>query len=102
MTPWTANLELARVIWGLADEHAAPPSQIALAWLLRASRSVIPIPGAKRLAHLEQNVGALGLELSAVDLERLDAVVGRAGSPSGERLPRRAHNRGVADEPENS
>jgi aryl-alcohol dehydrogenase-like predicted oxidoreductase len=97
-----ANLELARVIWGLADEHAVPPSQIALAWLLRASRLVIPIPGAKRLAHLEQNVGALGVELSAADLERLDAVVGRAGSPSGERLPRRAHNRGVADEPENS
>jgi len=91
-----ANLELARVIWELADEHAAAPAQVALAWLLRASAVVIPIPGAKRPAHLEQNVGALDIALSAADLERLDAVVGRAGSPAGERLPRRAHNRGVA------
>jgi aryl-alcohol dehydrogenase-like predicted oxidoreductase len=92
-----ANLELARVVWDVADAHSVPPSQVAIAWLLGRSPLVIPIPGAKRAEHLEQNLGATAIALTPGELERLDGVVGAAGSPVGERLPRRAHNRG-ADE----
>ena len=88
---------------GLADEHAAPPSQIALAWLLRASSVGDPDSGrqATRSPRAERR-RALGLALSA-GRPRAPRR-GRRDEPArrpGERLPRRAHNRGVADEPEN-
>jgi aryl-alcohol dehydrogenase-like predicted oxidoreductase len=93
--PLRENLRLAQVVWELADERGATPSQVALAWLLGRSPSVIPIPGAKRIEHLEQNLGAAAVTLTGGELARLDAVVGVGGSASGDRLPRRAHNRGA-------
>ncbi|MGH2747801.1 MAG: aldo/keto reductase [Actinomycetota bacterium] len=50
---------------------AATPAQIALAWLLRCSPVMAPIPGTSSVAHLEENVGAAGLRLSDEDFERL-------------------------------
>ena len=47
-----ANLELAHLIWEIADGRGVPPSQVALAWLLQRSPAVIPIPGAKTVEHL--------------------------------------------------
>ena len=82
------NLELAGVVWEIADRRSLPPSQVALAWLV--GRGVVPIPGAKTVPHLEQNAGALAVVLSPQELGALDAVVGRAGAAHGERLPRRA------------
>lgn len=54
-----------------AREHDATPSQLALAWLLRRSPVVLPIPGTSRVAHLESNVAAAGIELSDDEFARL-------------------------------
>lgn len=65
---------------GLLDEVAArvgaSHGQVALAWLLRKSPVMLPIPGTSRVAHLEENVGAACIELPDDDVERLD----RAGA----------------------
>nr|WP_242545502.1 aldo/keto reductase [Amycolatopsis sp. MtRt-6] len=58
----------------VAGELGATPAQVALAWLLARSPVVLPIPGTGRIAHLEENVAAAGLELSAEQLRRLDAL----------------------------
>ncbi len=64
---------------GIASEvaraHDATPEQVALVWLLRRSPVMLPIPGTGSIAHLEENVAAVGLELSDEELERLDAAV---------------------------
>ena len=59
----------------LAEEHGATPSQLALAWLLRRSPVMLPIPGTSTVAHLEDNVAAASLQLSDDEFARLtDAV----------------------------
>jgi aryl-alcohol dehydrogenase-like predicted oxidoreductase len=55
----------------VAKRHGASVFQVALAWLLAKSPVMLPIPGTSSVAHLEDNVGAAGLELSAEDLARL-------------------------------
>jgi pyridoxine 4-dehydrogenase len=55
----------------VASAHGATPAQIALAWLLEGSPVVCPIPGTASLAHLEENVAAAGLRLSAEELAEL-------------------------------
>lgn len=90
------NVELARLVWEIADARSIPPSQVAIAWLL-SRPYVIPIPGARTIPHLEQNLQAAGLELSVEERERLESVVGAGGSAAGERLPRRGHNRPQRD-----
>jgi pyridoxine 4-dehydrogenase len=56
----------------LARARGATPAQLAIAWLLRRSPVMLPIPGTSRVEHLEENVQALALELSEEDMERLD------------------------------
>jgi pyridoxine 4-dehydrogenase len=63
----------------LAEETGATPAQLALAWLLHTSPVMLPIPGTSSIAHLEENVGAAGLDLTDEQLARLDAL-GTAGS----------------------
>ena len=55
----------------IARRHGAQPAQVALAWLLRRSPVVLPIPGTSRVKHLEQNVAAASIELSDEEFERL-------------------------------
>jgi pyridoxine 4-dehydrogenase len=55
----------------IAKAHGAAPSQIALAWALKRSPVTIPIPGTSKVAHLEENVGAAGVELSAGEFASL-------------------------------
>src|SRR6185312_11112262 len=63
----------------VAEKLGATPSQVALAWLLKRSPVMLPIPGTTKLAHLEDNVAAGGLELSDEDFETLSAIgAGRA------------------------
>ena len=57
-----------------AENHGAEPSQVALAWLLQHSPTMLPIPGTSSVAHLESNVGAASLELSADEVVELDAA----------------------------
>ena len=60
----------------LAAELGATPAQVALAWLLKRSPVVLPIPGTKSIAHLEENLGAASVELSADDFHSLENLAG--------------------------
>ncbi|MDO9495332.1 MAG: aldo/keto reductase [Nocardioides sp.] len=57
-----------------SQEHGARPSQLALAWLLRRSPVMLPIPGTSSVDHLESNVAAAGIELTDAEFEKLTAV----------------------------
>ena len=57
-----------------AQEHGATPAQLALAWLLRRSPVMLPIPGTSTVAHLEENVAAGDLELPDAVVEELSAA----------------------------
>jgi aryl-alcohol dehydrogenase-like predicted oxidoreductase len=74
-----ASVELVREI---ANAHEVTPGQVALAWLLAKGDDVVPIPGTKRIAYLEENLGAVNVTLSADDITRLDAI-----TVVGERTP---------------
>jgi pyridoxine 4-dehydrogenase len=58
----------------IASDTGAEPSQLALAWLLRRSPVMLPIPGTSSVAHLDQNLGAAGLELTDEQFAALDGV----------------------------
>jgi pyridoxine 4-dehydrogenase len=62
----------------IAEKHNASPSQIALAWLLKRSPVMVPIPGTGKVKHLEENVAAAAIELSDADFATLDRI-GRKG-----------------------
>ncbi len=67
------------VVSKVAKALEATPAQIALAWLLRRSKIILPIPGTSSVAHLEENCGAAGVELSEAQFKELAAV---AASPA--------------------
>ncbi len=69
-----ANLDSVALVRDIAQSLDATPGQVALAWLLAKGPDVVPIPGTKRIAYLEENVGAVDVELSSEDLARLDEV----------------------------
>jgi aryl-alcohol dehydrogenase-like predicted oxidoreductase len=81
---FTKNLQLVAEVKALADEKGCTPAQLALAWVLDQGEDIVPIPGTKRRTYLEDNVGALGVTLSADDLRRIEAVAPR-GITAGER-----------------
>lgn len=68
------NLALVEVVKDVARERGCTPGQVALAWLHAQGDDVVPIPGTKRRTHLEDNVGALTVELSEDDLRRLGGL----------------------------
>src|SRR5690242_18702195 len=80
------NLDLVQHIEELARQKRCTPSQLALAWLLARGRDIVPIPGTKRVAYLEENVGAVDVRLTADDLARIDAIAPR-GVAAGARYP---------------
>ena len=59
----------------LAREKGCTPGQLALAWVLAQGEDVVPIPGTKRRAYLEENLGAADVDLGDDDLARIDAEV---------------------------
>ena len=80
------NLDLVHRVEEIAKEKACKPSQLALAWVLAQGNDIVPIPGTKRRKYLEENVGALNVQLSAEDLARIDEVFPRDAT-SGARYP---------------
>jgi aryl-alcohol dehydrogenase-like predicted oxidoreductase len=72
------NLALAAKVREIAEEKGATPGQLALAWVLAHGDDIVPIPGTKRRSFLEENVRAVDVELSADDLERINAEVPEA------------------------
>lgn len=78
------NLELVEHVRALAAAKGCTPGQLALAWVLSRGDDVVPIPGTKRVAYLEENVAALDVSLDADELAALDAVF-PAGAAAGDR-----------------
>jgi aryl-alcohol dehydrogenase-like predicted oxidoreductase len=80
------NLELVAQIQAIAAEKGATASQLALAWLLAQGEDIVPIPGTKRRAYLEENVAAANILLTQDDLRRIEAVAPK-GVAVGDRYP---------------
>jgi len=80
------NRKLIMQIEDMAKEKGVTPSQLVLAWLLAQGDDVLPIPGTKHVARLEENVGAAAVKLDAADLARIDAAM-PPGSAAGSRYP---------------
>jgi aryl-alcohol dehydrogenase-like predicted oxidoreductase len=58
----------------LSGKGKATPAQIALAWLLAQKPWIVPIPGTTKLHRLDENIGAIGVELTADDLREIDSA----------------------------
>ena len=71
------NLKLAEAVKALAAKKNCTPAQFALAWVLAQGNDMMPIPGTKRLKYLEDNMGALAVELTAEDLKETNARLGQ-------------------------
>ena len=80
------NVALVEVVRRWAERKGAAPAQIALAWLLAQKPWIVPIPGTTNVAHLDQNVGAVSVELSPAEVAELTADVD-AVEIRGARLP---------------
>jgi len=78
------NLALVSEVERIAAEQGCSPAQLALAWLLAQGQQIVPIPGTKRRAYLEDNAGAAEVNLDAAEILRIDAVLPR-GAAAGER-----------------
>ena len=72
---YDANVSAAAAVRELATRRAATPGQVALAWLLHKGADLVPIPGSKSRAHLDENAGAASLRLSAAEMAALDAAL---------------------------
>ncbi|WP_024805123.1 aldo/keto reductase [Nocardia sp. BMG51109] len=68
------NLTIVDALRAMADEKGVTAGQLALAWVQSRGADVVPIPGTKRRTYLEQNVGAVDIELTAEDLARIEAA----------------------------
>ncbi len=80
------NLRLVEQIRTLATGKGCTPAQLALAWILARNPHIVPIPGTRKLARLEENLGALDVRLDAAELARIDALF-PADAASGLRYP---------------
>jgi len=80
------NLALIHRIEEIAKEKGVKPGQLVLAWLLAQGDDIIPIPGTKRRPYLEENMGALAIQLTVSDRERIDEAM-PPGAAAGSRYP---------------
>jgi aryl-alcohol dehydrogenase-like predicted oxidoreductase len=81
-----ANQGVVDLLTTIGQRKQASPAQIALAWLLAQKPWIVPIPGTTKLGRLEENIGALAVELSADDLRDIDSAAARI-PVQGERYP---------------
>jgi aryl-alcohol dehydrogenase-like predicted oxidoreductase len=79
-----ANQALVDLLRAIGDRRKATPAQVALAWLLSRKPWIVPIPGTTKLHRLEENIGALAVELTPADLGEID---GAAAQVQGARYP---------------
>jgi aryl-alcohol dehydrogenase-like predicted oxidoreductase len=80
------NLQLVAAIEAMAKAKGCTPGQVALAWLLAQGTDIIPIPGTKRTARVDENIAALDVALSADDVAKLSAAL-PPGAAAGGRYP---------------
>jgi aryl-alcohol dehydrogenase-like predicted oxidoreductase len=72
-----ANLELVALLSSIAKQKKATTAQIALAWLLAQKPWIVPIPGTTKLHRLEENIGAVAIELTADDLRAIESAAAK-------------------------
>ena len=83
---FAANLKLVDLVGELAAAKGVTPSQLALAWVMAQGDDIVPIPGTKQRARLEENAAAAAIVLTTDDLARIDAIAPK-GVAHGERYP---------------
>jgi aryl-alcohol dehydrogenase-like predicted oxidoreductase len=69
------NRHLLEAVTEIAEERGCTPAQLALAWLLHQGEDIVPIPGTRKIARLDENAQATTLRMSARELERIDRVL---------------------------
>ncbi|MGA8764205.1 MAG: aldo/keto reductase, partial [Candidatus Sulfotelmatobacter sp.] len=72
-----ANTPIVDLIRSFAEKKHATPAQISLAWLLAQKPFVVPIPGTRSMDHLNENVGAINVQLTPADLREIDSAVSK-------------------------
>jgi aryl-alcohol dehydrogenase-like predicted oxidoreductase len=80
------NLDLVQRVHEIAAEKGVTPAQLALAWVLSRGDDIVPIPGTKHVRYLEENLGALDVQLLPDDLARIEQVFPK-GATVGDRYP---------------
>jgi aryl-alcohol dehydrogenase-like predicted oxidoreductase len=80
------NLDLVHHVEQIARERGCTPAQLALAWLLAQGPNIVPIPGTKRKHRVDENLGALDVQLDARDVERISEAI-PTGAAAGLRYP---------------
>ncbi|WP_435016744.1 aldo/keto reductase [Tundrisphaera sp. TA3] len=80
------NLELVERLKAMAESRGCTPSQLALAWVLSRGDDLVPIPGTKRRAYLEENAAAVDIKLTPEELSRIEEIAPR-GAAAGDRYP---------------
>jgi aryl-alcohol dehydrogenase-like predicted oxidoreductase len=78
------NLRIADEVAAIAAEVGATPAQVAIAWLLAQGEDIAPIPGTKRVARVEENVAADGIELTPAQLDKLNNLTPPVGDSHNE------------------
>jgi len=81
-----ANRVVIDLLARIGEEKGASPAQIALAWLLAQKPWVVPIPGSRKLARLDENIGALAVELTSNDLKEIQSAISKI-TVQGDRYP---------------
>ena len=72
-----ANKPVVDLLVRVGQRKGATPAQIALAWLLAQKPWIVPIPGTRRVDHLQENLGAIQVELTPADLQEMDAELSK-------------------------
>ena len=85
------NIQLVEEVEAMAKEKGCATAQLALAWVLAQGDDIVPIPGTKQVRYLDQNIGALEVNITDEDLRRLDEIL-----PPGAAAGQRYHERGMA------
>jgi aryl-alcohol dehydrogenase-like predicted oxidoreductase len=82
-----ANQVVIDLLARIGEQKGATPAQIALAWLLAQKPWIVPIPGSRRLEHLDDNIGALAVELTSDDLLEIEDAISKI-TVQGDRYPK--------------
>ena len=81
-----ANRVVIDLLARIGEEKGATPAQIALAWLLAQKAWIVPIPGSRKLERLDENIGALAVELTPDDLREINSAISKI-TVQGDRYP---------------
>jgi aryl-alcohol dehydrogenase-like predicted oxidoreductase len=87
-----ANRAVVDLLARIGEQKGATPAQIALAWLLAQKPWIVPIPGSRKLEHLDENIGSLAVELTPDDLLEIEGAISKI-TVQGDRYPKELQKR---------